>query len=162
MSGVLPPTPVLELPAALEAALWSHARREAPRECVGALGGLRRGENFVAHALYPLPNIAPTPERAYLADAGAFLRALKAMRAGELTLVGLYHSHPDGPAGPSETDRRLAAYPVPHLIADLRGSTLRAFSLPLGPEIRLCRGAADAQGGCAQGSCAVRGCSAAK
>lgn len=130
---------MLHLPRALEAALWDHARRDAPRECVGAVGGHLREDGADAVALYPLPNIAPRPEQEYLAAPDAFVRALKAMREGGLDLVGLYHSHPRGPAWPSETDRRLAAYPVPHLIADLRGGVLRAFSLPGGEEVALSR-----------------------
>ena len=130
---------MLHLPRALEAALWDHARRDAPRECVGALGGHVRKDGFHALALYPLPNVAPRPEQEYLAAPDAFVRALKAMREGGLDLVGLYHSHPRGPAWPSDTDRRLAAYPVPHLIADLRGGVLRAFSLPGGQEVPLGR-----------------------
>lgn len=136
----------LHLPRPLEAALWTHARRDAPHECVGALGGHVCGADFVARALYPLPNVAPEPERAYLAGPESFLRAMRAMREGCMTLVGLYHSHPRGPAWPSETDRRLAAYPVPYLIADLRGGTLRAYLLPEGGEVPLSREGAPRDG----------------
>jgi proteasome lid subunit RPN8/RPN11 len=130
----------LTLPPLLVSALWAHAERDFPRECVGALGGLpleglpldglADGPELRALALYPLPNIAPDPQRTYLADPGHLLRALRAMGAGGLTLVGLYHSHPHGPAWPSATDTHLAAYPVPYVIADLRTRTLNAYHLP--------------------------------
>ncbi|WP_102127695.1 Mov34/MPN/PAD-1 family protein [Deinococcus planocerae] len=122
----------LILPPPLAHALWAHAGREAPRECVGALGGHARDGEAEAVALYPLPNIASEPERTYLADPGHLLRALRAMEAGGLTLVALYHSHPLGPASPSPTDLRLAAYPVPYVIADLTTRTLAAYRLPGG------------------------------
>ncbi|GAA5511538.1 putative TtuB-protein conjugate cleaving protease [Deinococcus carri] len=128
----------LFLPSVLVTALWAHAEREAPRECVGALGGHPAGgEAAEAVALYPLANLSPDPERTYLADPGHLLRALRAMEAGGLTLVGLYHSHPRGPAWPSPTDARLAAYPVPYVIADLRTRMLRAYRLPEGTPVPL-------------------------
>lgn len=123
----------LSLPAALRARLWAHARAEAPRECVGLLGG-RAGSVL---ALYPLANVAPDPERAYRADALELLRAFKAMRREYIDLVGIYHSHPHGPPTPSSEDVRLAQYGVPYLIADVRGGTLRAFLLPERAEVRI-------------------------
>lgn len=125
----------LTLPPRLVAALWRHAEREAPRECVGALGG--RPMTAEALALYPLANVAPDPERTYLADPGHLLRALRAMEAGGLSLVALYHSHPRGPAMPSRTDRQLATYDVPYVIADLTARTLRAYRLPGGEAVPL-------------------------
>lgn len=125
----------LYLPAALHAALWTHVRQDPEREQLGALGGVQRGPAWVVHTLYPLANIAPDPRREYLADPGQLLRALKAMRAEGLNLVGLYHSHPRGPETPSATDLRLAAYPVPYLIADLSRSALRAYLLPGAHEV---------------------------
>ncbi|WP_189063250.1 M67 family metallopeptidase [Deinococcus seoulensis] len=141
------------LPDSLRAGLWAHARRDAPRECVGALGGLTVPPaagalggltvppaagalpTWQVRTLYPLPNTARDPQREYLADPLHLLRALKAMRAEGLELVGLYHSHPRGPDRPSPTDTRLATYDVPYLIADLSGGTLRAYLLPAGQEV---------------------------
>lgn len=125
----------LHLPAALIAALWAHADREAPSECVGVIGGISSVHGLHAAALYPLPNIAARPSTEYLADPGRLLRALKAMDADGQHLIALYHSHPTGPSWPSPTDARLAVYPVPHLIADLRARTLQAFRLPAGESV---------------------------
>lgn len=133
----LPLTTALHLPRVLEDALWAHARRDAPAECVGAIGGHERPDGLYAHALYPLPNIAPDPVRHYLADPGHLLRALRAMQAEGLSLVALYHSHPNGPATPSRTDTQLAAYSVPYLIADLRGGSLLAYLLPDGRAVEI-------------------------
>lgn len=124
---------VLVLPPALRARLWGHARAEAPRECVGLLGGQGRA----ACALYPLKNVALRPAREYRADELEVLRALKAMRREGLELLGIYHSHPAGPSWPSETDVQLARYAVPYLIVDLQGATLRAFWLPEKQEVHL-------------------------
>ena len=142
-AGGIMPDVTLILPPALADALWAHARREAPRECVGAIGGYARGGAAHAAALYPLPNIAPDPERTYLADPGHLLRALRAMQLGGQTLVALYHSHPRGPAWPSDADARLAAYPVPYVIADLPAQVLTAYRLPGGERVALRVGEAD-------------------
>lgn len=123
----------LTLPASLAQRLWAHVRAELPRECVGLLGG----QAGVARTLYPLRNVAPDPLRAYQADPLELLRALKAVRAEGLSLVGIYHSHPRGPARPSPDDQRLAAYPVPYLIADPVRSELRAYRLPEVAEVPL-------------------------
>lgn len=134
------PTPrkVLALPAPLRERLLAHAREEAPRECVGLLGGrVEEGGAPRAVTLYPLENVAPDPLRAYRADELGLLRALKAMRREGLSLVGIYHSHPRGPQEPSDADVRLAAYAVPYLIADLSAGTLRAFLLPRRDEVTL-------------------------
>jgi proteasome lid subunit RPN8/RPN11 len=109
----------------------------APQECVGVLGGRVIAGGWAASALYPLPNVAPDPLREYLAGAPEFMRSLSAMRREGLELVGIYHSHPRGPAQFSTTDRLRAAYPVPHLIADLLSGELHAYALPQGREIRL-------------------------
>ena len=127
----------LHLPPALATAIWQQAERDTPRECVGALGGVLLGAEAYARAAYPLPNIAPEPERHYLADPGALLRAFRAMQKEQFELVALYHSHPHGPAWPSVTDKQLAAYPVPYLIADLATRQLHAYALPTGAAVEL-------------------------
>ncbi|AZI41487.1 M67 family peptidase [Deinococcus psychrotolerans] len=135
--------PRLLLPRRLETQLWQHARRDAPQECVGVLGGWQVGDwsvaggGWQASRLYPLVNRAAHPQREYLAEAAGLLRALKSMRAEALELVAIYHSHPHGPAHFSLTDQQQAAYDVPYLIADLFSGHLSAYLLPEGVECEL-------------------------
>ncbi len=120
------------LEAVLEA-MWLQARREAPRECVGLLVG-RAGR---AEAAWPLPNVSPRPEVAYEADPRALVAALRRMDEAGLELVGIYHSHPNGVAWPSPTDRERAYWRVPYVILGLAEGAVRAFMLPEGEEVAL-------------------------
>jgi proteasome lid subunit RPN8/RPN11 len=124
----------LTLPGHLQSALWAHVLRELPGEGVGVLAADSPGQ---LRAIYPLSNVAVQPQRQYLADPLELLRALRAMERDQLTLGAIYHSHPHGPARPSETDLLLAAYRVPYLIADVEGRVLRAYLLPENVEVAL-------------------------
>ena len=124
----------LRLPGHLQSALWSHVLREFPGESVGVLAADTPGN---LRAIYPLSNIDAQPQRRYLADPLELLRALRAMKREQLTLGAVYHSHPYGPARPSETDLILAEYRVPYLIAGVEGRVLRAYLLPENVEVPL-------------------------
>ncbi|HEY9761988.1 MAG TPA: M67 family metallopeptidase [Trichocoleus sp.] len=51
---------------------------------------------------------ANTKRRRYWIDPQALLTAQRTARARALDIIGIYHSHPDHPAVPSECDRTLA------------------------------------------------------
>lgn len=72
---------------------------------------------------------------AYRADPLAVLRALKALEAQGLGLLAIYHSHPQGSAWPSGTDRKEAYWRVPYVIFGTDG--FRAFLLPEGREVEI-------------------------
>ncbi|WP_407571018.1 Mov34/MPN/PAD-1 family protein [Deinococcus altitudinis] len=127
----------LRLPGHLQSALWAHVLRESPGEGVGVLAADTPGN---LRAIYPLRNIDTRPLTRYLADPLELLRAFRAMERDHLTLGAIYHSHPNGPARPSETDLILAEYRVPYLIADVAGRVLRAYLLPENVEVPLLLG----------------------
>lgn len=116
----------LELPRVLADQITRLARKAVPLEVVGLLAGPRPGK---ITAVYPLENVATSPERAYVADPAGLARALASIRSERLELVAIYHSHPHGPANPSETDIARAAWDVPHLIVDARTLVVRAWLL---------------------------------
>jgi [CysO sulfur-carrier protein]-S-L-cysteine hydrolase len=116
----------LELPRVLADQIARLARRAAPLEVVGLLAGPRLGR---VSAIYPLENVAANPERAYVAEPAGLVRAIASIRSERLELVAIYHSHPNGPASPSETDIARSAWDVPHLIVDARTLTMRAWLL---------------------------------
>jgi proteasome lid subunit RPN8/RPN11 len=103
-------------------AIRSHAAAEYPAECVGALFG---SWDFAANvrtvaAVLPLRNASANPRRAFELSGDDLLRVFvqEEKRTG-LTVVGFYHSHPDCPAVPSETDRRLCGFEYSFVIVSV-------------------------------------------
>ena len=85
--------------------LLSEARRAHPLECCGILLG--HGEVIVqARAA---ANVHPDPRQHFEIDPQALIDAHRAARDGDLQVLGYYHSHPNGLAEPSATDRAIAA-----------------------------------------------------
>lgn len=98
---------VLTLAGADLEAIVGHCRRELPNEACGLLGG-RDGR---VESLHPVKSAPPSPSR-FTMDPGSQYRALEAIgRAGQ-ELIGIYHSHPGGPASPSSVDVDEAFWPA--------------------------------------------------
>jgi proteasome lid subunit RPN8/RPN11 len=53
-------------------------------------------------------NVAPEPTRQFEIDPAVLLKAYKTARAGGPSIVGCYHSHPNGDLTPSGTDAAMA------------------------------------------------------
>jgi proteasome lid subunit RPN8/RPN11 len=88
--------------------MFAHARRCAPEECCGFLGGVG-GE---AASVYPLTNVAREPLKSYEAAPAELFKAQRRMRERGESLLAIYHSHPRAQdPTPSATDVRLAFYP---------------------------------------------------
>ena len=86
-----------------------HARRGYPLEVCGVLVG-PRGEAVAVLAAIPVENRErEAPRVRYQIAPEDLLRIQRESRASRRDIVGFYHSHPDHPARPSETDRRIAA-----------------------------------------------------
>lgn len=87
------------------ATLLEEAARAHPQECCGLLLG--EGDR-VAEAR-PAANVHPEPTRHFEIDPAALIAALRAERDGGEQVLGYYHSHPNGLAGPSDEDRACAS-----------------------------------------------------
>lgn len=96
----------LDLPPGMVEQIIAHAQAGYPEEVCGLVAG-REGQAVEAH---PGRNVSPTPRVAYEMDAETLMRMVEWEDAG-LALVAIYHSHPQGPEGPSETDVAQATYP---------------------------------------------------
>ena len=85
--------------------LLAEAEQAHPHECCGILLG--EGEHITA--IRPARNVHPEPARHFEIDPQALVDAHRTARSGGPQVLGYYHSHPNGLAEPSATDRALAA-----------------------------------------------------
>lgn len=84
--------------------IMNHARSTYPEECCGFLLGLDGEVRRIQRAL-PAQNVNQASRtNRYNIDPKDLIRADEDARRANLYLVGIYHSHPDAPAQPSQFD----------------------------------------------------------
>jgi proteasome lid subunit RPN8/RPN11 len=99
-----------------------HGKRAYPNECCGVLLGRIENSRKSVVKLKPMENAREdSPQNRYLISSRDLLEAEKAARALGLDIVGVYHSHPDHPARPSEFDREHAFPWYSYIIVSVRG-----------------------------------------
>lgn len=108
----------------------AHALEDRPNECCGMVGG-SDGE---ARTIYPAHNAFESPRRYTVDERDLFRITQREIPDAGEELVGIYHSHPNSEAFPSQTDINLAEnWPDPlYLIcslADADNPVLRAFAI---------------------------------
>jgi proteasome lid subunit RPN8/RPN11 len=129
-------SPRLVLSPALKRALSYEAERAAPDECCGVLLGREKptGERAVSHIL-PATNVAAAARhQSYLLDPRALLVAERWREVG-LTVLGVYHSHPDAEPSPSPSDRAASVVGWSYIIIGWRRGqvpTLKSFRCEAG------------------------------
>lgn len=101
--------PLIDIPQAAVRTIEDHAREAFPEECCGFLIGAAQEPRRVVEARRAKNVAAEDRSRRYRIDPLELLHADKAARERGLDLVGIYHSHPNHPAAPSEFDRSHAA-----------------------------------------------------
>ncbi|MCE7873688.1 M67 family peptidase [bacterium CPR1] len=84
--------------------LRQRAQAAAPREICGFMLG-RAGR---VEQLFPVRNAHRDPIRGYLIPPEESLSVLRRARNLALEILGVYHSHPEGPANLSAVDRQQA------------------------------------------------------
>ena len=124
----------IRLAAKAEAEIRREAARAYPHEGCGALVGPAEGD---VSEVVPIENRETAQPRTRFSVAPLdYLAAEEGAEARGLKLLGFWHSHPDHPARPSETDRKYA-WPglLTLVIAVERGEPrdLTAWDVP-GPE----------------------------
>ena len=97
------------------ATLHHHLEAAYPQEGCGVMLGILENNTFQIHQIITTTNVWNHPEDAdrslrdrYEIDPREMLAAMKTAHLNNLEIVGIYHSHPDHPANPSECDRTLA------------------------------------------------------
>ncbi len=95
---------MLIIPNSLLELIKSHAVSDYPNECSGLIIGDYAGRT--ATKLFPAKNVhTETTRTRYQIDPKEYLQVEKQARAEGHDVIGIYHSHPDVPAQPSEYDR---------------------------------------------------------
>ena len=87
------------------ATLLQEAAKAHPLECCGLL----LGRGGTVNAAQPAANVHPGPADHFEIDPAALIAAHRAARAGGPQVLGYYHSHPNGRAGPSAADQAQAS-----------------------------------------------------
>jgi proteasome lid subunit RPN8/RPN11 len=95
----------LHLPDELAARMLMAASRAYPNECCGLIEGADAADGLRATALHEAKNIADDPRRRFLIDPQVQFDLMRRLRGAGTRIIGCFHSHPDGEAAPSATDR---------------------------------------------------------
>lgn len=86
-----------------------HVEAAYPEEACGALFGLEAGRSHpLVTTAFPLPNRSSCKHEGFCLEPGELEQACRARRALGESLIGFYHSHPDGGAMPSAADVEMA------------------------------------------------------
>ena len=85
--------------------IYQHGEEAFPFECCGALVGLAGNPSTVVK-IVRLTNVNETnPRRRYEIDPLELAKVDREVEEQGYEIIGIYHSHPDHPARPSEFDR---------------------------------------------------------
>ncbi|MDR2354015.1 MAG: M67 family metallopeptidase [Deltaproteobacteria bacterium] len=99
---------MLFLPTPLAHLIRAEGEKTYPFECCGLILGKLEGfnGNRKCHKIIPLNNTREGEDklRRFVIEPLDFLRAEKTALAAGLEVLGIYHSHPDHPAYPSQYD----------------------------------------------------------
>ena len=95
---------MLSLDAQIFAQINTHARESYPNECCGVLLGHRDESERVVTRAVECRNADPTPSIRYTVEPADLISIQRDARNHHLEIVGFYHSHPDHPPSPSQSD----------------------------------------------------------
>lgn len=131
---------VLHLSVAQFQQIRRHAEGTYPEECCGLLLGKIQSEQnaWLVSEVWPVQNAwtenligeynLPSSHAAddhsrrdrYWIDPQDLLKAQRYGRENQIDIIGIYHSHPDHPAKPSECDRQMAWSSYSYLIVSVQ------------------------------------------
>jgi proteasome lid subunit RPN8/RPN11 len=110
--------------------MLEHIQRVLPEEACGLVGG----KEDISEVVCPVVNELKSPVR-FRMNAYEQVQALLRFEESGLDLLAIYHSHPAGPAHPSQTDMDEFAYPgVLYLIWHLQEGEWRCHAFSLGSD----------------------------
>jgi proteasome lid subunit RPN8/RPN11 len=115
---------MITVPQALLREIYDHTESSYPHECCGLIVGTRSGDGPHAHMFRTCRNL--NTERAhdrYQMDPLCMLRVQREFENSPWEIIGIYHSHPDHPSRPSQTDLDAAWPGYSYIIVSVRQGT---------------------------------------
>ncbi|MDZ8186780.1 MAG: M67 family metallopeptidase [Nostoc sp. ChiSLP02] len=126
--------------------IHTHAEKAYPEECCGIILGYLNNEGKTTVEVMPTENVwnteaaavfseertAESKKRQYAIAPEVMLQAQKQARDRSLSIIGIFHSHPDHPAIPSECDRLYAWQGYSYIIVSVqngKATEVRSWSL---------------------------------
>jgi proteasome lid subunit RPN8/RPN11 len=123
----------LHINSGAETTLRADAEQSYPDECCGFLYGVERDGIRYIETSVPVHNSKEGDKRRrFEISAKDYLQAERRAEELELSLLGVYHSHPEHPAQPSEHDRIQAMPWFSYIIVSVRSGKseeLNSFQL---------------------------------
>ena len=126
---------MLILSHAHHAQIIAHAQSGYPDEVCGFLLGQINGEAKTVQTVLPLVNHAGDKNNRFVLSPNDVYQVDKTARRLGQSIVGVFHSHPDAPAQPSEIDRAAAWSDYSYLIVSVsNGQVVQTVSWVLRDE----------------------------
>ncbi len=105
--------------------IHDHARETYPEECSGVMVGMDAGGMKVVVDVWRAENTHEDERsRRFLIDPKEYIAFEKRASERDMDILGIYHSHPDHPAEPSEYDRDHAWPGWSYIIASVSGEEI--------------------------------------
>ena len=108
--------------------IMNHARSAYPEECCGFLLGSDSNGRRIRRALSAPNANRGSRGRRFNIDPMELVRADEEARRSNLSLVGIYHSHPDSPAQPSKVDLENAWRGYTYLVVSVQNGEPKDFA----------------------------------
>jgi len=125
-TAINPVDATLFLPEEIVTEMHSHASLAYPEECCGLLLGVFEGDTVSRRVQESkrMENVFLKEERyhRYSIDPKEFLMVESAGEARGLEVIGIYHSHPNAPAKPSQFDTARAWPNLSYVVMEVRDS----------------------------------------
>jgi len=85
--------------------LLEHTENEKPNEACAILFGINNDENLIVKEIFLAENIEKSPTRFTISNE-QLMEIYKVAEEREMDMVGIFHSHPNSAAYPSDTDKK--------------------------------------------------------
>ena len=112
------------LSEAAEETIYNHSKETYPEECCGFLFGADNGERRIDIALRAPNSKEGDKRRRFEIDPFDYMKAEQFALKNDTILLGIYHSHPEHPAYPSEHDRKQAVPFFSYIITSVKNGEI--------------------------------------